>query len=242
MRVALISDIHSNWEALEAVAQDIRRQRVDEVVCLGDIVGYGADPGLCLDFVRGKKWPCILGNHDEAASGTMELDGYSELAQAGMKYTREVLGEEQKHWLGARPRTAQMHNAHLVHSSLHQPEEWHYVIDELAAELNFQEQELAVCFYGHTHVSCIWERMEDSISLESAPRARTLNRSSRYLINVGSVGQPRDRNRRACYAIWDPSENRVIFRRVPYDIETAQRKIRKAGLPMQLASRLALGK
>jgi len=242
MRVALISDIHSNWEALEAVERDIRRQRVEDVVCLGDIVGYGADPGPCLDFIREKKWACILGNHDEAAAGTMELEGYSELARVGMAYARRMLGKEQKRWLATRPRTAKMHNAHLVHSSLNEPEQWHYVIDELAAELNFLEQRLPVCFYGHTHVSCIWERMEDSMSLETGPRARTLNRSSRYLINVGSVGQPRDRNPRACYAIWDPSEDRVIFRRVPYDIETAQVKIREADLPMQLASRLALGK
>lgn len=242
MRVALISDVHSNWEALEAVERDLRRQRVDEVVCLGDIVGYGADPGACLDFIRERKWPCLMGNHDEAACGAMDLEGYSELAKAGMKYAREVLTKEQKRWLGSRPMAMKAHGAQMVHSSLCEPDQWHYVIDELAAELHFLEQRLRVCFYGHTHVSCIWERMEDSMTLETGPRARNLNRASKYLINVGSVGQPRDRNPRACYAIWEPTEERVIFRRVVYDIETAQMKIRAADLPMQLASRLALGK
>jgi predicted phosphodiesterase len=242
MRLALISDVHSNWEALEAVERDIRRQRADEVICLGDIVGYGADPGLCLDFIREQKWTCLMGNHDEAACDTADLQGYSELAKAGIQYTREALSEEQKRWLGSRPRVMKAHGAEMVHSSLCEPEQWYYVTDELAAELSFQEQQLRVCFYGHTHVSCVWERMEDSITLETRPRVRNLNRALKYLVNVGSVGQPRDRNPRACYVLWEPEAERVVFRRVVYDIETAQRKIRAAGLPMALASRLALGK
>lgn len=242
MRIALLSDIHGNFEALEAVLRDLRRQEVDEVICLGDVVGYGADPGPCLDLVREKKWTCLLGNHDEAAVSTVDLDGYSELARAGMAYARAQLTREQKKWLAARPRTLKAHGAHLVHSSLHEPKEWHYIIDELAAELSFIAQKLPVCFHGHTHVSCIWERMEDSMTLETAPRSRTLNTSSRYLINTGSVGQPRDRNPRASYLIWSPAERRVTFRRVTYDIETAQEKIRAAGLPMGLAVRLAQGK
>jgi diadenosine tetraphosphatase ApaH/serine/threonine PP2A family protein phosphatase len=183
-----------------------------------------------------------MGNHDEAACDTADLQGYSELAKAGIQYTREALSEEQKRWLGSRPRVMKAHGAEMVHSSLCEPEQWYYVTDELAAELSFQEQQLRVCFYGHTHVSCVWERMEDSITLETRPRVRNLNRALKYLVNVGSVGQPRDRNPRACYVLWEPEAERVVFRRVVYDIETAQRKIRAAGLPMALASRLALGK
>jgi diadenosine tetraphosphatase ApaH/serine/threonine PP2A family protein phosphatase len=242
MRVALISDIHSNLEALEAVMRDMRRQKVDDVVCLGDVVGYGADPGPCLDIVRERKWICLLGNHDEAATGAMDLEGYSELAKAGMIYSRRMLNPDQKKWLASRPYKAKAHGVQLVHSSLHEPEEWNYIIDELAAELNFLEQTLWVCFHGHTHVSCVWERHEDGMTLETGPRQRSLNKQSRYLINVGSVGQPRDRNPRACYVIWEPLVQRVVFRRVVYDIEAAQEKIRAAGLPMQLAGRLAQGK
>ena len=242
MRIAFISDIHSNWEALEAVVRDLRRQKVDEVICLGDIVGYGADPGRCLDFIREQGWLCLMGNHDQAACETSDLQSYSELARAGMEYARAVLTQEQKDWLASRPMVVEAHGCQLVHSSLSEPEQWHYVIDELAAELHFLEQESRICFYGHTHVACIWERMEDSMTVESLPRARSLNPSSRYLINVGSVGQPRDRNPRSCYAIWSPLEGRVIFRRVVYDIETAQEKIQAADLPMQLAYRLAQGK
>lgn len=242
MKVAVISDIHSNLEALEAVLRDIAKQGVDEIVCLGDVVGYGADPGPCVDRIRALRCPVLLGNHDEGAGSPASLEGYSALALAGIAYSRTHLTREQKRWLASRPRTLKSRGTHFVHSSLHEPREWHYVTDELAAEFNFLVQKLPVCFHGHTHVPCIWERETDGLRLETCPRQRRLRAESRYLINCGSVGQPRDRNPRASYALWSPVEQQVVFRRVPYDIDTAQAKIRAAGLPEQLARRLEQGK
>lgn len=240
MKVALISDIHSNLEALEAVLSDIRKLGIEEMVCLGDIVGYGADPAACLERIMALKCPVLKGNHDEAAAQSTPVEGYSEMAQAGMVYSRGQLNRDQKKWLETRPMKLKLHGASMVHSSLFEPEEWHYVMDGLSAELHFLNQKMQVCFHGHTHVPCIWEKT-DEVSLRLSPRAVTLERGPYYMINVGSVGQPRDKNNRACYAIWDPVEQNVLFRRISYDFEQTQKKIRRAGLPKRLATRLAEG-
>ncbi|MDX6766587.1 MAG: metallophosphoesterase family protein [Candidatus Methylacidiphilales bacterium] len=240
MKVALISDIHSNLEALEAVLEDCRKQGLEEFVCLGDIVGYGADPGPCVERIMALKCPALKGNHDEEASSNAPLGAYSELAQAGMAYSREVLSREHKKWLGSRPMKLKLHGASMVHSSLFEPEEWHYIIDGLSAELHFMNQKMQVCFYGHTHVPCFWEKI-DEVVLNLSPKSVTVHKGPYYLFNVGSVGQPRDKNNKACYAIWNPVEQKVTYRRVPYDYEKTQKKIRQAGLPKRLATRLAEG-
>lgn len=242
MRVALLSDIHGNLEALEAVCRDLKRQEVDEVICLGDIVGYGPNPGECLDLVRANQWPSLQGNHDEAACKNVSLDDYSPLARAGMEFARACLSSEQKKWLRSLPLTQESHGAHLVHSSLNEPEAWNYITDPLLAELCIMEQKLPVCFHGHTHVACVWERADDSLKFNDQVHTRKLRPDRIYLINVGSVGQPRDRNHHSCYLIWQPDERRITFRRVEYDVETTQKKIMDAGLPAALATRLALGK
>lgn len=240
MKVALISDIHSNLEALEAVLEDIRKLGIGEVVCLGDIVGYAADPGPCLDLVRELGCPVLMGNHDQEASRSTPLGNYSELAQAGMVYSRAHLDKEQKKWLASRPMKMKLHGATLVHSSLFEPEEWHYVMDNLGAELHFMNQITQVCFYGHTHVPCVWEKKRE-VTLRLLPKTVEVGTGPFYLINVGSVGQPRDKNNRACYAIWNPEDQTVLYRRVAYDFETTQKKIRLAGLPKKMGTRLAEG-
>jgi len=240
MKVALISDIHSNLEALEAVLEDIRKLEIDEIVCLGDIVGYAADPGPCLDRIMALKCPVLQGNHDEEAARNTPLDCYSKMAQAGMAYSRSQLTRTQKKWLATRPLKLKLHGASMVHSSLFEPEEWHYVMDGLGAELHFMNQKMQVCFHGHTHVPCVWEKT-DEVVLRLLPKSATIEKGPYYLINVGSVGQPRDKNNRACYAIWNPTDQNVLFRRINYDFEETQKKIRRAGLPKKLATRLAEG-
>ena len=133
MKVALISDIHSNLEALEAVLADIRKLEIEEIVCLGDIVGYAADPGPCLDRVMELKCPVLKGNHDEESTRDTPLQAYSELAQAGMAYSRANLTKDHKKWLASRSMKLKLHGASMVHSSLFEPEEWHYVMDGLSA-------------------------------------------------------------------------------------------------------------
>jgi len=240
MRIALFGDIHANLEALEAVLKDASEQGVTEYVCMGDIVGYNADPSACLEIVRAMNCPTVKGNHDEDASGSHSLESMNPVAAAALEWTRQQLTNEQRQWLARLRMVRQVSDFTVVHSTLDQPANWNYVTNRFDAMSNFSYQFTPICFHGHTHVPRVYmktdkvqEVFSDSVAIEDG---------AKYFINVGSVGQPRDGDWRACYAIYDLEHQMVVFRRVDYDIAETQRKIMAAGLPPMLAERIQEGR
>lgn len=240
MRIALFGDIHANLEALESVLADAAAQGVTDYVCTGDVVGYNADPGACLERVREMDCPTVKGNHDEDASGTHSLDSMNPIAAAALEWTRAQLSDEQRQWLRRLRMVRQVSDFTVVHSTLDQPSNWNYVTNRFDAMANFSYQFTQVCFNGHTHVPRVYVKTDkvqeipaDSILIEDG---------AKYFINIGSVGQPRDGDWRAAYAIYDTGRKLVTVRRVEYDIATTQKKILAAGLPEMLAERIAEGR
>ncbi len=238
--IALFSDIHSNLEALLAVLEDMDEQNVTERYCLGDIVGYNANPGQCLEIVKALNCPVIQGNHDKEGAVDRELLGYRELARVAMEYTRLTLSDDQKKWLRALPLVHEDPAFTLVHASLFAPEEFFYVDSIVEAEFHFAEQDKQLCFCGHTHIARVFA--QDDIAEDwGIVDQVNLQDDYKYLVNVGSVGQPRDRDWRASYVIYRPDEQRIEYRRVQYDVGKTQQKISAAGLPAALGERILVG-
>ena len=238
--VAIISDIHGNLPALQAVIADIDRQGIQERVCLGDIVGYGAQPSECIELLLAKNFHVIIqGNHDAYVAADEDPSNVSDETAEVIRWTRSVLTPEQRAWLGALPLTWQDKDYEVVHASLHRPEEWGYVLEPSAAALHFAHQLKPLCFIGHSHQPKMFvegeDRALDTTSLES------VRKGSKQVINVGSVGQPRDKDERACYVVYRRAEQDVWWRRIPYDIASAQKAIIGAGLPGKYAGRLFFG-
>jgi predicted phosphodiesterase len=240
MRIALFGDIHANLEALEAVLADAREQHCSDYVCLGDVVGYNANPAECLEIVREMNCPVVKGNHDEDASGDHSLETMNPTAATALMWTREQLNQEQREWLRKMRMVRQVADFTVVHSTLDQPMNWNYVTNRFDAMSNFSYQFTQVCFHGHTHVPRVY--IKDSKVHEVAAESVVIELGSKYFINVGSVGQPRDGDWRSCYAIYDIESRLIVFRRIEYDLAKTQKKILDAGLPPMLAERLADGR
>ncbi len=239
MKYAIIADIHANLEALEVVLQDIKHQECDRVVCLGDVVGYNANPKECLDIVRDMNVPCVKGNHDEYCSMQGDMEGFNPHAAHAIKWTREQLTEEDREWLRKLKYFRLVANFSIVHATLDGPQSWGYVFDKLAAAASFTYQNTSVCFFGHTHVPMAFVR--DSVVRGGTFSKFKIEAGKKYFINIGSVGQPRDGNPKAAYGIYNMDEGTIELKRLDYDIATAQNKIREAGLPERLADRLETG-
>ena len=241
---AVISDIHGNLEALEAVLADVP-EGVDRIYCLGDVVGYGANPNECCDLVREEQMPVISGNHDLAVTDlSTNLAWFNPVAEAAVRWTRGQLTDENAQFLLSRPRMMQERAALFVHGSIRDPDE--YIINTAAARENLallqaEYPSVRVCFFGHTHVKAVAPTPNGSV-VES--ETLDLEKGGPYLVNPGSVGQPRDGDTFASYVLaeGEPDGTKVVYRFVEYDIEKAQDKIRAAGLPGVLADRLALGR
>src|SRR5712692_10407855 len=239
MRFAIVSDIHANLEALEAVLEDARERKCTHFVCLGDVVGYNANPHECVERVREMNCPIVKGNHDEQASLSESSRDFNELGEQGMAWTRDNLTAEDKEWFRALPLQRQVRDFTIVHATLDTPEQWGYVFNNLDAAASFTYQHTTVCFFGHTHVPMAFIR-DESVHRVRVEQLRT-EANKKYFINTGSVGQPRDADWRAAYCVYDIENNIVEQRRVKYDVATAQKKIIEAGLPHLLAERLAIG-
>jgi predicted phosphodiesterase len=245
MRYAVISDIHSNLEALKAVLSDIDKGGVDEIVSLGDIVGYNADPVACLDLVMGHGIRSVIGNHDRLAAGGEEPSAFNVIAAEALIWTRERLSDAQKGFLKGLPATLVVDGSFLIaHGSLYSTDE--YVSDVGRAALNLarvKEFGLDVSFLGHTHIPAAYE-LHDGEASERPIGDFLVKRgeASAWLVNPGAIGQPRDFDPRAAYVVYDAESRRVKFKRVEYDVELAGGKIIKAGLPMELAKRLREGR
>jgi diadenosine tetraphosphatase ApaH/serine/threonine PP2A family protein phosphatase len=240
-RFAILGDIHANLEALRAVMDDARSQSVTDFVCVGDVVGYNADPVACVRIIRDELCsPAVRGNHDHYCSHEEELDDFQPLAASAIAWTRRQLSAEDAQWLRILPLFRAIGGFTVVHSTLDVPERWGYVFDTLDAEAHFTYQKTPLCFHGHTHIPLVFEKRKEIERTQ--PEKVVLTPGCKYFINTGSVGQPRDGDPRSSYVIYDTNARIVTFRRIDYDVTTAMEKIRQAGLPERLAIRLAAGR
>lgn len=240
MRYAIIADIHANLEAFNTVLADAKAMNCTHYACLGDVVGYNANPKECLDIVRSMGMPCVKGNHDEYCSAETDLEGFNPHAQEAINWTRDQLTEDDRKWLRDLRYIRLVASFSIVHATLDGPQRWGYVFDKLAAAASFTYQNTSVCFFGHTHVPVAFVR--DAMVRGGTYSKFKTEPGKKYFINVGSVGQPRDGNPKASYVVYDLDEGSIEIRRLDYDIGTTQRKILEAGLPPRLAHRLAEGK
>jgi diadenosine tetraphosphatase ApaH/serine/threonine PP2A family protein phosphatase len=242
MRILVVSDIHANYEALQSVLADAGA--VDETWCLGDVVGYGPDPNLCVELIRERQnLTCLLGNHDVALIGRMPLAAFNGEARRSLDFQSRVLKADNVDFLRSLPEDAQVRgDVTLAHGSPRDPV-WEYVLNTLSARLNFDYFDTPFCFVGHAHLQCLFQLDEEKnrVSMEAPKPGEVMNMTPRAIFNPGSVGQPRDRDPRAAYAIFDPEVRTWEPRRVEYDIPAVQARIRQMGLPEKHAARLAEG-
>jgi predicted phosphodiesterase len=237
---AILGDIHANLQALEAVYADARDKGVDTFVCVGDIVGYNANPAECLELIRSTCTAVVRGNHDHYVAYDECLEDFHPLAASVIDWTRKQLSREQIQYLKNLRLSRMVDGFTIVHSTLDMPERWGYVIDVLDAESNFNYQTSSVCFHGHTHVPVVFERQGQVT--RTGFTTYTTKLGCKCFVNTGSVGQPRDGDPRASYVIYEPAQRRITLRRVPYDIQKTQAAIYAADLPERLALRLEQGK
>jgi len=238
--IAVISDIHGNLEALEAVLEDADRQGATETVCLGDVVGYGADPNRCMELIREKTRFSVLGNHDVAAIDLSVAENFNDVARDAIRWTHDTLSPENLEVLKQLSYEQIEGDSRFVHASPDDPPAWHYILTEQEAWNAFEACSEPVCFVGHSHVPLRVFLRNGRLEVQEDAVVEVVG-EDRALLNVGSVGQPRDSDWRASYGLWNPETRRLIARRVEYDLETASRKILEAGLPEVLSRRLALG-
>ena len=255
MKYAVLGDIHSNWEALSVVLDDAVRHEVDAYVSVGDIVGYGADPAKCLAALRKLDCTCVRGNHDHFCAYPSGMQALSQIATAAIVWTCRQLDAKQLLYLSRLEKMVVHDSFTLVHNTLDNSDEWKYPASISDAEDNFALQTTQICFCGHTHVPVVFEKHEqvsvrhfkkEALNLRCVTSGMSeimaLEPDSQYLINVGSVGQPRDRDPRAAYMIYDSLDTTIELHRLPYDIESTRRKITEAKLPQWLGARLGVGK
>ena len=241
--IAVISDIHSNFEALTAVLEDVKALDITEFVCLGDIVGYATGAQSCLRVVRELGCPVIIGNHDDAALLPGPPADFNETATAGIAFASARLTESDRAWIASLPRTLEIEGVVFTHSSLASLFGWPYILSPEDARRHFSAQSSPLAFCGHTHRPMVWwqESPAGPVRQRTGKDVRALPQGAKVLVNVGAVGQPRDGDTRACYVIYRPDQKTVEFRRVAYDINRTKRKILRAGLPLFTAQRLSLG-
>jgi predicted phosphodiesterase len=242
MKVAVVSDIHSNRQAFEAVLEAVADSDASELWCLGDLVGYGADPDACVELARRHTAVCLAGNHDMAVVGELPLDDFSRGASIAAQWTREVIAPANLGFLeGLRPH-GQEGSVGLYHASPRDPM-WEYVLSALLAELCLDAQSHRICLIGHSHVALSFARQEGQPTTGEPCREGTeLDVSSgEWLLNPGSVGQPRDGDPRAAWLLLDLGDHSVSYRRTRYDVAGAAAAIRTARLPNSLAERLEYG-
>ena len=251
MRYAVLSDLHGNLEALTAVMEFLATQRIDEYLCLGDVMGYGADPTTCWSRLHACNATVVAGNHEYGCIGRLSLGWFNEAARAALVWTRDRLSVTDLDALRRLPLTTVVQPLTLVHGTLKHPERFEYLMDIAQAVDTLTACRTLICLVGHTHVPCVieFDRMHRRL-LRVLTRPSELEdviydddvQGRRYLLNPGSVGQPRDGDPRASIAVVDTERRAASFHRVAYDVATAQRKIRDAGLPGFLADRLAVGR
>jgi diadenosine tetraphosphatase ApaH/serine/threonine PP2A family protein phosphatase len=244
MKIGVFGDIHNNIEALRAAYGALEKAGCDATVCLGDVVGYGASPEECIDFVRERNIPCVRGNHDHYTVQPLDHWAIQPYAKRAIEWMKERLSSDYMDWLDALPFTYEMEGIQFVHASLETSDGscWPYILNQQTAIFHFFMQKTRFCFFGHTHIPLLFTSNKGQVVFELLSDRRFPGAGgAKYLMNPGSVGQPRDFDVRASAAVFDTKTRDVELIRVEYDVEGAQKKIIDAGLPESLAKRLSMG-
>lgn len=242
MKLALISDIHGNLEALTAVLKDINKQQVDKIHCLGDVIGYGSEPAACLQLVNKTCDIKLMGNHEYVILGLESPEKYNHVARISAEWTRNRLTDRDFSLISDFEMDHSLNDLYLVHASPFEPERWRYILSPEEAAQAFERLERWLCFHGHSHIPLVFSEVNDKPPRKRVGHSFLPDSENRYLINIGSVGQPRDNDPRACYVTFDMEGGEVTYHRVEYDIETTQNKMAHAQLPEMLIDRLAVGR
>lgn len=240
MRYAIISDVHANLEALNAALEKIKKEKVDALFFLGDSVGYGPNPNECIETLKEKAAVLLAGNHDWATLGLTDVEYFNPYARAAIEWTKNALSDKNRVFLERLPiaEIVRHNSIYLVHSTPKEPKQWHYILNTWDAYINFQFFTERICLIGHSHHPFIAEQNPES-RISVYKDFAHFKEGCRYIVNVGSVGQPRDGNPDAVYALLN--KNFIEIKRVAYDIVSTQKKMREAGLPSFLIERLSRG-
>jgi len=241
MKIAIISDIHSNIEALSAVLNEIENHNIRTIYCLGDIVGYGPNPRECIDTVKKTSQVILAGNHDFASVKKTELEYFNSYAREAIEKTRRLLKNSHRDFLSSLDYTLEDDTATYVHATPELPSMWDYILSSYDAVRNFTAFTTQVCFVGHSHIPVIFETSDNDSIAELHSQQIELHEDYRYIINVGSVGQPRDQDARAAFGIYEADHHSYEQIRVEYDVAKTQKKMRKLKLPEFLITRIAEG-
>lgn len=240
MRYGIISDIHGNLEALRVAKKALSGEKLDKVLCGGDIVGYGADPRKCIKNVKELCSDIVCGNHDAASCSLRDTANFNNAARKAIKWTQKKLTGEESAFIKGLSLVYKNKHLTLVHGTLKDPEAFHYMLDGDAAQATFHLMKTPVTFVGHTHVPGVFLYKNNRINFSCKERTG-ISKGEKAIVNTGSVGQPRDGDPRLCYCVYDTDKSTIELKRLPYDIERAQTKIARAGLPPFLAYRLSGG-
>ena len=244
MRTAIISDVHGNFPAFETFLEVIKGLGADRILCLGDIVGYNPWPNECVDIVRGGGIPCVMGNHDRVASGLDSAESFNQAAKEAILWTRGVITEDNRRYLAALPETMVVDKRYLlVHGSPRDPNEYIFTESSISGNIAFLkgEHKKSLCFFGHTHV--VLAVCEDGGRIEVLrDESIPIEKDRIYLVNPGSIGQPRDGDPRAAFLIYDEGKQEIEFHRFPYDIDSVYEAVINAGIDPYLGKRLFLGR
>ncbi|MBL7072949.1 MAG: metallophosphoesterase family protein [Candidatus Omnitrophica bacterium] len=240
MIYVILSDIHSNIQAFDAVVKSIHREKDVSIICAGDVIGYGANPVECINVMRENNIKSVLGNHDAALVGKMDISRLVPHAREAINWTNGEIKKKDVDYLDQLPFVLSENEFQVVHGTLDAPEEFVYLTSSRDASRTFETLKKRICFVGHTHRPGAYMEMDGKI-YQFSKKEIILDDDANYIINVGSVGQPRDYDNRASYCVYYPTEGIVEFRRVKYDIKSAKSAITKAGLPESLGERLLTG-
>jgi predicted phosphodiesterase len=242
MRYFILGDIHSNLEALEAVIAASKNEQIDQYLCIGDVVGYAANPKECIAKLKLLGAIVVAGNHDWASVDLFSKEYFNPQALEAVFWTRRNLDDECKNFLETLKLTFENRDLTLVHGTLDSPQDFNYLTDGYIAEETFRRMKPNICFLGHTHTAGIFIKDNQERIHYRQDSAWDINLNEKYIINVGSVGQPRDGNPQAAYCIYDTAKSTVEIKRIDYDTETTRKKIIDVGLPKFLGDRLLLGR
>lgn len=242
MRYGIFSDVHSNLEALKAVIKAYKKEKIDTYLCIGDIVGYASNPNQCIEETKAIASIVVAGNHDWAAVDLFSPDYFNEVAREAIFWTKRKLSDLSRYFLESLKLVYENDELTLVHGTLHNPQDFNYMTDSFTAKQTFILQQTDVCFIGHTHIPGIFVKDKDGNLYYREDNLCEIKPGNKYIVNAGSVGQPRDGNPKAAYCIYDSDKKQVQIKRIDYDSETARKKIIAAGLPEFLAKRLMAGK
>ncbi|HSG98808.1 MAG TPA: metallophosphoesterase family protein [candidate division Zixibacteria bacterium] len=242
MRIAFISDVHANLEALQATLEDIKKQKIKTIHFLGDAIGYGCEPNPCVELINKRCDVKLLGNHDFAGLGLEDVERFNEVARRSLQWSQGELTERARTMLSNFTLEEVRGDFHMVHASPRAPELWEYVLTSQDAAAQFECFDTQVALVGHSHVPMLFALREDGMLSQRSVSETELDPDTRYIINVGSVGQPRDHDPRACYVTIDTETSIVRYHRVEYDIKKTVSQIERFGLPQALGERLLVGR